>query len=157
YALVVGVGKAGCPLALDGTRRIGPHPGMAAPIAKEDDRVVGVDTHIVLVPTPGGPAPTPIPLPFSGTLSQGLSTTTYIDNTAVALQGSVAQNQPEHVPVGGTFERPPSNRAEIQGGSATVHVDNKPVARGGDAALTCNDPTDAPNGVVIAQGTVFAD
>ena len=117
---------------------------------------MGVDTHIVLVPTPGGPAPTPVPMPFSGKLSQALSATTFVDNEAAAVKGSVAQNQPQHVPTGGPFETPPSNRGEIQTGSATVHIDNKAVARAGDAALTCNDPADAPNGVVIAQGTVFA-
>ena len=129
---------------------------MGAPVAKEDDRVVGVDTHIVLVPTPGGPAPTPVPMPFSGKLSQKLSATTFVDNKAAAVKGSVAQNQPEHVPMGGPFERPPSNRGEIQTGSGTVHIDNQDAARAGDTALTCNDPADAPKGIVIAQGTVFA-
>lgn len=129
---------------------------MGAPVAKEDDRVVGVDTHIVLIPTPGGPAPTPVPMPFSGKLSEQLSATTFVDNKAVAVKGSAARNQPDHVPAGGPFEKPPSNRAEIKTGSATVHVDDKNVARAGDTALTCNDPADAPNGVVIAAGTVFA-
>lgn len=31
------------------------------PAAKQGDRVVGVDTHIVMIPSPGGPVPTPVP------------------------------------------------------------------------------------------------
>jgi uncharacterized Zn-binding protein involved in type VI secretion len=129
---------------------------MAAPIAGEGDRIVGVDTHIVLVPTPGGPAPTPVPMPFAGKLSEQLSASTFVDNKGAALKGSVARNQPQHVPTGGSFENPPSNRGEIKTGSDTVYIDNKEVARAGDTAATCNDPVDAPVGVVIAQGTVFA-
>lgn len=34
--------------------------------AKFFDMVVGVDIHVVLVPTPGGPVPTPLPHPFAG-------------------------------------------------------------------------------------------
>ena len=39
--------------------------------------------------------------------------------------------------------------------SATVFFDDKKAGRMGDPAKTCNDPTDAPNGVVIASGTVL--
>ena len=34
--------------------------------AKHFDIVMGVDVHIILIPTPGGPVPTPIPHPFVG-------------------------------------------------------------------------------------------
>ncbi|MDD9940436.1 MAG: hypothetical protein OXU20_05170 [Myxococcales bacterium] len=34
--------------------------------AEHLDVVVGVDTHIVMVPTPAGPVPTPLPQPFVG-------------------------------------------------------------------------------------------
>ena len=34
--------------------------------AKWFDPVLGLDIHIVLVPTPAGPVPTPIPMPFVG-------------------------------------------------------------------------------------------
>jgi uncharacterized Zn-binding protein involved in type VI secretion len=129
---------------------------MSAPTAKEGDRVTGVDTHVVLIPSPGGPIPTPTPMPFAGKLCEELSATAFADNQSIAVQGSVARNQPEHVPVGGPFQKPPSNRATIQTASATVFADNKAVARAGDTALTCNDPADAPNGTVLAEGTVFA-
>ena len=39
----------------------------ALPAAKQGDRVQAMDTHIVMVPSPGGPVPTPTPgHPFSG-------------------------------------------------------------------------------------------
>ena len=34
--------------------------------AKWGDPVVGVDIHMVMVPTPAGPVPTPLPHPFVG-------------------------------------------------------------------------------------------
>ena len=41
---------------------------MPQPAARQNDPVVGTDTHILLVPSPGGPVPTPTPLPFNGKL-----------------------------------------------------------------------------------------
>jgi len=41
-----------------------PLPGK--PAAKQGDLVVGIDTHIVMVPSPAGPVPTATPMPFSG-------------------------------------------------------------------------------------------
>ncbi len=34
--------------------------------AKWGDPVIGVDIHLVMVPTPAGPVPTPLPHPFIG-------------------------------------------------------------------------------------------
>ena len=34
------------------------------PAVKHFDPVLGIDIHIVLVPTPAGPVPTPVPHPF---------------------------------------------------------------------------------------------
>ena len=36
---------------------------MGQPAAKQGDQIVATDTHIVLVPSPGGPVPTPLPHP----------------------------------------------------------------------------------------------
>ena len=47
----------------DGHRR---KRGTMTIAAKHLDLVVGVDTHIVMVPTPAGPVPTPLPQPFVG-------------------------------------------------------------------------------------------
>ena len=37
---------------------------MGLPAATANHSVTAIDTHIVLVPTPGGPVPTPLPHPF---------------------------------------------------------------------------------------------
>ena len=70
-------------------------------------------------------------------------------------EGQHGGNTPAHVPAAGPFQKPPSNKGTVDAGSATVHIDGKPAARDGDAVLTCNDPGDAPNGTVIAAGTVL--
>lgn len=128
---------------------------MGQPAAKQGDRVVATDTHVVLIPSPGGPVPTPLPHPFTGQLDGGLAADVLIEGKPAAVQGSTATNTPAHVPQGGPFQKPPSNRATIQVGSATVLVGGKPAARNGDVALTCNDPADLPVGTVVAAGTVL--
>jgi len=125
-----------------------------ADAAKLGDRVVAMDTHIILVPSPGGPIPTPTPSPFDGKLIQNLSPTVMIDNMPVAVEGSVALNVAPHVPAGGPFQRPPSNRSTVKVGAPTVKADGKPMVRNGDVAETCNDPVDAPKGQVVASSTV---
>jgi uncharacterized Zn-binding protein involved in type VI secretion len=37
-------------------------------------------------------------------------------------------------------------------GSATVMINNKPAARMGDTAMTCNDPAPLPIGKVMVAG-----
>jgi uncharacterized Zn-binding protein involved in type VI secretion len=128
---------------------------MTKPAAKQGDQVVGVDTHILMIPSPGGPVPTPTPMPYSGKLVSDLSTDVLVENMGAAVVGSVAMNNPPHVPAGGPFQKPPSNQAKIQMGSATVLINDKKAARMGDTAMTCNDPADAPQGTVIASGTVL--
>ncbi len=129
---------------------------MGQPAAKQGDRVVAVDTHIVMVPgTP--PTPTPLPHPFSGVLSDGLSTDVKISGLPAATVGSIANNTPPHVPTtpGTAFQRPPTNKGTVQQGSATVKINGKPAARAGDKALTCNDPVDLAAGTVVATGSVL--
>ncbi len=128
---------------------------MEAPAAKEGDQVVGLDTHVIMIPSPGGPVPTPMPMPFSGKLSAELASTVLIENRAAATEGSKAKNSPSHVPVGGPFQKVPSNEATIQQGSTTVFFRDKAAARHADPAMTCNDPAHAPNGRVIAAGTML--
>jgi len=129
---------------------------MTKPLAKQDDEIVAVDTHIVLVSTPAGPVPTPLPSPFRGPLSSALSGTVFAMGKAAATVGSKATNTPSHIPVGGPFQKPPANEATVSHGSSTVFIDEQPAARLGDSATTCNDPSDLPVGKVIAGGVVFA-
>ena len=128
---------------------------MGKPAAKQGDTVVAVDTHIVMVPSPGGPVPTPMPLPFNGVLVDALAEGVQIENCAAAVQGSKAKNTPPHIPPGGPFQSPPDNTGEIMRGAATVLVEDAPLARLGDPANTCNDPAPAPVGSVIASSTVL--
>jgi uncharacterized Zn-binding protein involved in type VI secretion len=128
---------------------------MNQPAAKQGDAVVGIDTHVLMVPSPAGPVPTPTPMPFSGQLDGALSSDVVIEDQSAAVKGSTASNTPAHVPTAGPFQKPPSNKGTIDAGSTTVLINGKPAARSGDAALTCNDPGDAPNGTVIATSTVL--
>lgn len=123
--------------------------------AKQGDQVMATDTHIVMIPSPGGPVPTPLPSPFVGQLDGSLSSDVNIEGKAAATQGSTASNSPQHIPAGGTFQKPPSNKATVQLGSSSVMINGKPAARNGDKAMTCNDPADLPIGTVIAVGTVM--
>jgi len=128
---------------------------MGQPAAKQGDQIVGVDTHIVMIPSPGGPVPTPLPHPFSGLIDGSLSSDVKIMGMAAATLNSTATNTPPHIPQGGPFQAPPSNRGQIIMGSATVLINGKGAARNGDTANTCNDPADMPVGTVIAVGTVL--
>ncbi len=128
---------------------------MGMPAAKQGDMITAVDTHIYLIPSPGGAVPTPLPSPFNGPLTLNLSPDVRIGGLPAATVGSGAINTPPHLPQGGPFQRPPSNQGEIMTGSATVRINGKPAARNGDTARTCNDPADLPIGTVIAAGTVL--
>jgi len=128
---------------------------MGQPAAKQGDQIVATDIHIVMIPSPGGPVPTPLPHPFSGIISGGLSQDVMIMGMPAATVNSIATNIPPHIPQGGPFQRPPSNQGEIIMGSSTVFINNKPAARNGDTAKTCNDPVDLPVGTVVAVGDVL--
>ncbi len=128
---------------------------MGMPAAKQGDKVMALDIHIVMIPSPGGPVPTPLPSPFVGTLDGELSSSVFFDGKAAATVGSTATNTPQHIPLGGPFQKPPGNKATVMQGSSTVFINGKPAARMGDPALTCNDPADLPAGTVLASGTVF--
>ncbi len=129
---------------------------MGQPAAKMGDQIVATDIHIYLIPAAAGaPVPTPLPSPFSGIINGSLSTNVMIMGQPAATMGSTATNTPPHIPQGGSFSKPPSNMGTIIIGSPTVLINNKPAARNGDTALTCNDPVDLPVGTVVAVGTVM--
>ncbi len=128
---------------------------MGQPAAKQGDQITAVDIHIIMIPTPGGPVPTPLPHPFVGIISGNLSSNVKVMGLPAATQGSTADNTPPHIPQGGPFQKPPTNKGQIVMGSASVLINSKPAARNGDQALTCNDPADLPVGTVVAVGTVL--
>lgn len=129
---------------------------MVEAAAKEDDLVIGLDTHIVMVPSGSGTAPTPQQLPFKGVIDGGLSQNVKIMGKPAAMRNSTATNKPGHqfLPPGVSFQRPPSDSATIQTGSSTVFINGKPAARNGDDALTCDDVNPSPHGKVQAYGSV---
>ena len=129
---------------------------MGQPAAKQGDKVMANDIHIIMIPAPPGPpVPTPLPHPFMGILQQGLSTDVKIQGMPAATVNSIAMNMPPHIPQGGPFQKPPSNQGKIMMGSTTVFINKKPAARAGDTAITCNDPADMPVGKVVAISTVL--
>jgi uncharacterized Zn-binding protein involved in type VI secretion len=128
---------------------------MGQPAAKQGDKIMATDTHIIMVPSPGGPVPTPTPHPFNGMIDGNLSQNVKIMGRPAAVVGSTATNLPPHIPQGGPFQKPPTNRGQIIVGSPTVFINGKMAARNGDQAMTCNDPADLPVGTVVAVGTVF--
>jgi len=120
--------------------------------AKKGDKITATDTHIVMIP----PAvPTPIPHSFDGVIDDGLSDDVNIEGMPATTVDSTATNTPSHIPQGGPFQSPPSNKATITKGSDSVKINGKKAARDGDTAETCNDPADMPVGTVkVSSGTV---
>ncbi len=127
---------------------------MGQPAAKKGDQIMATDIHIVLIPAIV-PVPTPIPHPFTGLIDNNLSSDVNIMGMPAATVDSTATNTPSHIPQGGPFQKPPSNKGTIKMGSTTVNINGKMAARNLDMAETCNDPSDMPVGQVMATGTVF--
>ncbi len=126
---------------------------MAQPAAKQGDQITATDIHIIIPPDGGSRS---VPHPFAGPLSESLSADVKIMGLPAATVGSVARNSPPHIPQGGSFQTPPTNRGTILRGSTTVMINGKPAARNGDQAQTCADPS--PNTgakVVVSGGTVM--
>jgi uncharacterized Zn-binding protein involved in type VI secretion len=119
-------------------------------IATKGDKIVGTDTHIVMVPNPGGATPTPLPHPFQGTIDDGCSKFT-LNGRPIAVAGCSGTNDRPHTPTppGTSFQKPPSNKARIiTSAMPLIEIDGKPVVVEGSPAITCNDPVDAPASMV---------
>ncbi len=125
---------------------------MGVPAAKQGDQITASDMH--MIQPPGSAPPVLTPHPFVGIINGGLSTNVNIMGMPAATKDSTATNTPPHLPIGGTFVNPPTNKATIIMGSSLVNINGKPAARNGDTANTCNDPSDQPVGTVVAVGTV---
>jgi len=105
------------------------------PAAKLGDQVVGVDIHIILVPTPGGPVPTPLPHPFAGKIMGGCSSSVLIEGKPAATVSSTANAVPPHIPSSpASFQAPPTNQATIMMGSPNVLIGNGGGGGGGGGA-----------------------
>jgi RHS repeat-associated protein len=129
------------------------------------DPVLGVDIHIILVPTPAGPVPTPLPNPFVGMVfdpagmvfaigfgaATGGVSFTLVNGLPVTNTGTGATNKLTlpHLPVPGPFQKPPSDSADLMFGGLHVDFAGSHVVRLGDIALSCNDPVELPTSTVL--------
>jgi RHS repeat-associated protein len=112
--------------------------------AKHLDPVLGIDVHIILIPTPVGPVPTPLPNPFVGMVLDPfdylplVGATVFINGLPRAQAGTGGIAIVPHLPLGGPFgPPPPGNEAEVFMGSATVATDGDAQSYLGLLALTC--------------------
>ena len=123
-------------------------------IAKQDDKVFGMDTHILMVPSPSGAVPTPFSHPFVGALKEDLAASVKIWNNKVATKGSVAKHLAGHVPMGpGPFQKTPDNKGKVTGGTEkSVKANGKKVAVIGSSVTTCNDIGARDNSKILAAG-----
>lgn len=125
---------------------------MGQPTAHQNSMVVGVDTHMVMVPTPGGPVPVPLPHPFAGAIQSGTVSTVKIGGQPAATKDSIAKNNPPHIPTppGVSFQSPPDNEGKVFIGSSTVKAGGKALARLGDKVETCNFPSPMPVSTIVS-------
>jgi RHS repeat-associated protein len=111
------------------------------PVVKHLDPVLGIDIHIVMLPT-GVPTPMPHPhialildpfdyLPFLGT-------SIFVGPLRRATAGSMGIPVP-HFPMGGPFVKPPRNETEIFMGSTTVRAEGQPMTYSALPVLSCQD------------------
>jgi len=107
---------------------------LSRPAAKQGDKIVATDTHLVM-PAPFA-KPEPLSLPFNGSITTNLSKDVFIEGKPAATVGSGATNTTPHPPVPppATYLKPPRNQGIILTGSTGVFINGKPAARIGDTA-----------------------
>lgn len=121
------------------------------PAANSTSLVQATDTHIVMVPTAGGPVPTPLPHVFAGQIQIATVPTVRIGGQPAATVDSIAVNQPPHIPMppGVAFQSPPNNQGTVIIGTPTVKIGGKAAAKVSDMVKTCNDPAPMPAGTIV--------
>ena len=125
-------------------------------MAAQDDRVMGMDVHIMVIPSGPSTTTAPLPHPFMGKLDEGLSDDVSIGDKKAALKGSKAKHDDSmHMQLPGTikFQNNPKKEGEVTGGtSSTVKIDGNEAAVIGSLVTTCNDIGARNNSTVIAAG-----
>lgn len=125
-------------------------------MAAQDDRVMGMDVHIMVIPSGPSTTTAPLPHPFMGKLDDGLSDDVSIGDKKAALKGSKAKHDDSmHLQLPGTikFQNNPKKEGEVTGGtSPTVKINGKETAVIGSLVTTCNDIGARNNSTVIAAG-----
>ena len=111
------------------------------PAAKHFDPILGIDVHIIQPPPPAPPVP--VPHPHTGMLMDPCDYAPYIGGTVKvgglqrAQAGTGGISIPKHIPIGGTFVKPPENESEMFMGSSTVACDGDAFSYLGLPVLTC--------------------
>ena len=140
-------------IPLNGTRGV---TAEGKQLAAKDDKVMGFDTHMMIVPSGSGTATVPLPHPFIGKISEKVSEDVKIGNKGVAVKGSKAKHDDStHMQLPGTikFQTNPKKEGEVTGGTASkVKVDGKEAAVIGSQVTTCNDMGMQNNSVIMAAG-----
>ena len=125
-------------------------------IAVQDDKVMGFDVHIMVVPSGNGTTTVPLPHPFIGKLADKLSKDVKIKDKACATKDSVAKHDDSmHMQLPGTikFQNNPKKEGNVTGGtSSKVKINGKEAAVIGSQVSTCNDVGAQNNSTVIAPG-----
>lgn len=125
-------------------------------MAAQDDRVMGMDVHIMVIPSGPSTTTAPLPHPFIGKLDDGLSDDVSIGDKKAAVKGSKARHDdPTHLQLPGSikFQNNPKKEGEVTGGtSPTVKINGKETAVIGSLVTTCNDIGARNNSTVIAAG-----
>jgi uncharacterized Zn-binding protein involved in type VI secretion len=126
-------------------------------MAKNGDKVMGVDIHKMEVPAGRGTQTVPLPHPYIGKLADKLSANVKINGQNAAAQGSKSKhNDSKHMQLPGTlrFTKPPSKEGEVSGGTIqSVLINRRAAAVTGSAVSTCNDMGAKNNSVIMAAGS----
>ncbi|MFO0549920.1 MAG: RHS repeat-associated core domain-containing protein [Polyangiaceae bacterium] len=129
--------------------------------AKWGDPVLGVDCHMVNVPTPGGPVPTPLPHPFVGVVFDPLGAAMGALGGVVLVNGMPCGNVGTEIEVVPHFptppgvgpapmDAPPGNEGSLVSGSKTVLFAGGSESRTLSHVLSCNYPFDLPTSVCMS-------
>ena len=125
-------------------------------LAVQDDKVMGFDVHIMVVPSGPSTTTVPLPHPFIGKINDKVSEDVKIKDKGVAVKGSKAKHDDSmHMQLPGTiqFQNSPKCEGEVTGGTGTkVKVNGKEVAVIGSQVTTCNDTGLQNNSTIIAAG-----
>ena len=113
------------------------------PAAKHLDPILGIDIH--LIQPPGPVPPLPIPHPHIGLVFDPadyipiVGSTISIHGIPRAMAGTAGKTIPSHIPIGGTFIKPPGNENEMFMGSSTVAFDGDAASYMALPNLSCQD------------------
>ena len=125
-------------------------------IAKQNDKVIGFDTHIMVIPAGMSTANVPLPHPFIGQIKDKVSSDVKIGDKGVATKGSIAKHDDSmHMQLPGTikFQKNPKKEGEVTGGTVSkVKVNGKEVAVLGSQVTTCNDMGMQNNSTIVSIG-----